>query len=396
MNACSPALTPSASIKRLDFRRIFLAGLILASAAGSERATAETNDCAPAGALQFICGAEKPEDLKRIPGTPFLVASGFAPGSGLKLVNMRTKSLSRWFSASPDQLSLDAQHFTDCAAPPDPASFNARGLSLRRTGRHKARLHVVNHGGRELIEIFDISWAGKDATPALTWRGCLLLPQDHVGNAVATYSDGTVLVSVLTRPGTTITDFERGKATGGIFERTPGDPAFRLIPGTALPGNNGLETARDDHGFYTVAFGLRAVAVFARGGTTGPEAVIPAPGFMPDNIHWDGARLIAAGMNSDEPACGGKRQIINGIADKMLCPRGWKVAALNPAKGTFRVIAEGPRVPSFNGISQALLVGQTLWLGSYQADRLAYRRLGRPKFSRATGDRSDQIAKLGN
>ena len=148
----------------------------------------------------------------------------------------------------------------------------------------------------------------------------------------------------------------------------PSDPSAITA---ATPGNNGLEVAPDDSGFYTIAFGWRAVAMFRRHATGGPYAVLPAPGFMPDNIHWDGKHLIAAGMVSDEPACGGKRQIIDGVADKMLCPRGWRVAELRPRSHQWRLIAQGPRSSVFNGVSSAVLNGRYLWLGSYQADRLA-------------------------
>jgi hypothetical protein len=349
-------------------------GLLAALIACPAAPALATDPCAPAQGLSFLCGAIKPEDLKRIPGTAYLVASGFSPGSGLKLVDTRRKRFEHWFLARPDQVTPDRARYPDCAMPPDPALFNARGLSLRRTGRNMATLFVVNHGGRESVEVFTIRRGSAKAAPTLHWQGCLLMPEGHVGNAVASYRDGTVLVSVLTRPGKSITDFERGEKTGGIFERAPGAAHFTLIPGTELPGNNGLETARDDRGFYAVAFGLRAVALFKRGSQTGPEAIVPAPGFMPDNIHWNGKRLIAAGMNSDEPACGGPRQIINGIADTMQCPRGWRVAALDPRRRTFRILAQGERVPGFNGVSQALFMGRTLWLGSYQADRIAYQR----------------------
>ena len=313
--------------------------------------------------------------MKRIPGTHFLVTSGFSEGSGLKLVDRKFRRLNFWFQARPEQLSPDLQRYPDCATPPDPEVFNARGLSLRRTGRRSARLHVVNHGGREAVEIFAIRWNSASSEPSIAWQGCLLMPQGHVGNAVATYRDGTVLVSVLTRPGTSITDFERGMATGGVYERPPGARYFSLIKGSELPGNNGLETSADDQHFYAVAFGLRAVAIFARGSKSGPLALVPAPGFMPDNIHRDGKTLIAAGMNSIEPACGGARQIINGVADRMLCPRGWKVAEFNPRHRRFSVLAEGKATPSFNGVSQAVVADGMLWLGSYQADRIAYRPL---------------------
>ncbi len=332
-----------------------------------------SSQCAPDHDLNFVCGADHPEDLARIPGTSWLITSGFAPGAGLKLIDMRTRSMRTWFTGDAAQIQRDTRLYPDCAAPPPVSLFNARGINLRQRRSGPARLLVVNHGDRESVEVFDVLSGGR-AVPRLVWKGCMLLPPGHVGNAVAGYRDGTVLVSVLTRPGTTITDFERGLATGGIYERAAGEGAFRLIPGTELPGNNGLETARDDRGFYSVAFGWRAIALFRRGAQTGPYAVVRAPGFMPDNVHWDGRRLLTAGMVADEPACGGTRKIIGGVADKMLCPRGWRVAELDVGRQRFTLVGQGNRSLFFNGVSAAVLAKGYLWLGSYQADRLAYVR----------------------
>jgi hypothetical protein len=58
--------------------------------------------------------------------------------------------------------------------PLDPALFNARGLSLSRLAGDRWRLLVVNHGGRESIEVFDVDLA--PARPRLVWRGCLPMP----------------------------------------------------------------------------------------------------------------------------------------------------------------------------------------------------------------------------
>src|SRR6185295_19389283 len=102
------------------------------------------------------------------------------------------------------------------------------------------------------------------------WIGCIEMPAATPANSVATYSDGTVLASVLTHPGTSITDFVRGDATGGVYEWRPGEAAFRLLPGTRLPGNNGIETSPDDREFYVVAFGSHAVVIYARDDTSQP------------------------------------------------------------------------------------------------------------------------------
>jgi len=357
-------------------RRAILASvatLALAGCATTSPAPPSTAACAPTAQFTFVCGTKKPEDLAHIPDTPWIIASGFSTGSGLKLVDSRTRRASLWFTAAPDQVAPDPR-YRDCATPPDPALFTARGLSLRMIEQGQGRLLVVNHGGREAIEVFAIDARGQGA-PALRWQGCLAMPPGHVANAAASYTDGTVIATVLTRPGTSITDFVLGRTTGGVYERQPGDAAFRLLPGTELPGNNGLETARDDGGFYVIAFGPRDVVAYARHDTRQPLWRAQAPEFMPDNIHWDGDRLLLAGMVRDEPACGGLRQIVNGVADGMLCHRGYAVAQLDPATRRFSLVAYGPPDPAFNGVSAAVIVDDDLWLGSYQADRIAIRPL---------------------
>lgn len=343
--------------------------LLLCGCAAQPKLTLKQTGAA-SSQFRFVTGAIKPEDLAHVPGTRWVIASGFATGAGLKIVDSVSRKAEVWFEGRADQIAPDPG-LSDCKTPPDPALFTARGISFRAIAPGQAQLLVVNHGGREAIERFQVDFTDASARPQLRWQGCMRMPEGQVANAVASYSDGTVLATVLTRPGTTITDFVLGRTTGAVYERVPGEGAFRLLPGTELPGNNGLETARDDGGFYVIAFGLREVVAFARRDTRQPLWRVTAPDFMPDNIHWDGDRLLLAGMVRDEPACGGLRQIVNGVADGMLCHRGWRVAQLDPATRQMSVIASGPSDAIFNGVSAAIIVDGALWLGSYQADRIA-------------------------
>jgi hypothetical protein len=328
--------------------------------------------CTPGDRLDYVCAVERPEDVVAIPGTSWLISSGFAKGAGLKLIDTRTHRAIPWFTGAPDQIDPDRTTYPLCPGPMDPALFNARGLSLRGTGAGRYSLHVVNHGGRESIEIFDVVLAGE--TPQLVWRGCRVMPAGQVGNAVATFADGTLLVTVLTRPGTTIADFVLGKTTGAVWQWRLGDDRFVEIKGTELPGNNGLETDPDERHFYVVAFGWHAVVVFDRRKRK-PVRTIVMPDFMPDNVHWTDGKLVAAGMRLDEPGCGGLRRVVSGEADKMLCHRGYVVAAIDSVRGTVSTLAYGEPEAAFNGVSAAAITGDTVWLGSYQADRLAYRQL---------------------
>jgi hypothetical protein len=201
------------------------------------------------------------------------------------------------------------------------------------------------------------------------------MPPGIAANSVATFSDGTILASVLTHPGRTITDFWRGETTGGVYAWKPGDEGFRLLPGTELPGNNGIETSEDDKEFYVVAFGWRSIVAFTREDPSIPLWRAVAPGFMPDNIHRYDGQYVMAGMRYDEPACGGIRKIVDGVADSMRCHRGYTVAKIDPASRTFTVLAEAEPDPDFNGVSAASITSEELWLASYQSDRIAWRPL---------------------
>jgi hypothetical protein len=330
--------------------------------------------CSSTHGHAFVCGAERAEDLALIPGTRWLIATGFANGAGLKLVDTEARSLRFWYSGASDQVQPDRATYRDCATPPDSRSLNVQGLRLDTESPGLHKLHVANHGGREAIEVFRVDARADE--PKLLWMGCLPMPDGMAANSVSTFPDGSVIATVLTRPGTQIADYVQGRVTGRVYEWKPGARAFEHVRGADLPGNNGIETSRDGKEFYVVAFGMRAVLAFSH---TNPAKLLRkavAPGFMPDNIHWDGDTLIAAGMQYDEPACGGLRKIIDGVADPMLCHRGYTIARLDPRSMVYSILAYSEPDPSFNGTSTGVIVGENLWLGSFQSDRIAIRVAG--------------------
>ena len=92
---------------------------------------------------------------------------------------------------------------------------------------------------------------------------------------------------------------------------------------------------------------------------------------MPDNVRGAGGGGLLTGVGLDEPACGGLRKVVNGVADPMLCHRGWAVGELDRAARRISVVARGEPAPGFNGHSAAAVAADRLWLGSIQASRLA-------------------------
>ena len=334
---------------------------------------AQSPPCAPSGGLNFICGIQAPEDLVPVPGTRWLIASGMVAGSGLHLVDTQAKTARSLFGSGALTARADRTRFAACPGPLDLKQAILHGLSLRpapaQTGRYT--LYATHHGGRESIEVFEVDARG--AAPSAVWIGCVLMPDKLAANSVAVFSDGTIVATVLTLPGTTFQDVWAGRNTGVVLMWTPGSKEFRRLPGTELPGNNGIETSADNREFYVASIGLKRIIAFSRADPSKPLRFAQFKEFAPDNVRMVGDRLITAGIIDDEPSCGGAPK----KPEDILCPRGWIAAAVDPKTMAVIVIARGPAAPPYGGTATAIPVGENVWLGSFSADRVAYAPLKR-------------------
>jgi hypothetical protein len=342
----------------------------LAIGGSSSIGAAQTAGCAPSGGLTFICGVQNPEDLVLVPGTRWLVASGMAPGSGLHLVDTRAKTVRNLYAAGAPSVRADRAKYAACPGPLDAKQAVLHGLSLRNAQAGRYTVYAVNHGGRESIEAFELDTRG--AAPAATWIGCVLMPNGMAANSVAAFSDGSLLATVLILPGKTFEDAFAGRNTGAVFLWTPGTPAFRQLPGTELPANNGIETSPDDREFYVVSTTTKKIIAFSRSNPGTPLRTAQLAEFGPDNVRWTSDnRLITAGMIDNEPSCGGPPKTEAGIR----CSRGYIAATIDPKTMAVTELARGAATPAFTGTAIAMRVGDDLWLGSFNANRLAYRSL---------------------
>jgi hypothetical protein len=328
--------------------------------------------CSPAAGLSFICGLQNPEDVVHVPGTRWLLISGMAPGAGLNAVDTQVKTVRSLYAPGTTSARADRTRFAGCPGPLDPKQAVLHGLALRPAAAGRYTVYATNHGGRESVEVFELSVAAG-GVPSATWIGCVLLPPKLGANSVAAFSDGTLVATVLILPGRTFEDAFAGRNTGVVLQWTPGTPAFVELTGTELVANNGIETSPDDREFYVASTPTRRVYAFSRtkpGG--GPLRFAQLKDFGPDNVRWTADnRLITAGLIDDEPACGGRPKDEKGIR----CPMGYAVATIDPKTMTATEIARGARTPAFTGTAMAAVVGNELWLGSFLADRLAYRSL---------------------
>ena len=300
---------------------------VAACAAESGADAPATAGCAPSDGLRFICGPVASEDLARVPGTRWLIASGMNIGqpAHLYLIDARGKTAGVLFPLGEPQMALDRRIAPGCSGPPDLSRMSTDGLGLRPGPHGVHMLYAANHGDRRAIEMFRLDARG--ARPRLRWVGCAAMPPGTLPNAVAPLPDGGLLVSSFYDPTdpTAWARMARGEDTGRILEWRPGT-GFRPLPGGVMSGANGLETSADGSLVYASAWsGRRLVILSLRDGTRREIAL----DFLPDNIHRlpDGSLLVGGqrARVEDVAACAGPQ-----------CPQAWELARVDPRTGAVR------------------------------------------------------------
>jgi hypothetical protein len=347
---------------------------VMGSPAAPVAATLD-GDCAASGDYAFVCGLRNPEDLVLVPGTKWIIASGMAADGAIYLVDAEQKTWTELYPGKAPRELQDKNSYGACPGAPVPGGFVTHGLNLRSGSDGHSTLHVVAHGGREAVEVFDVDANGE--TPVLTWRGCVLTPDGMEANSVASLGDGSLLVTIPLHKGVAIGDALAGKPTGGVYEWSPGDAGMTMVRGTELPYANGIEVSADGKEFYVASSGLMTVSAYSNGNparllrSTGPL------GFLPDNLRMgsDG-KLLTAGLDLADLVCGDIKQSDEFRLEEFAsCPRPFTVLAIDPLSMQVNVVATGPANPRFSNITMALPVGDELWIGTFEGDRIAYRSL---------------------
>jgi len=356
--------------------KLIAAAAALAVCAGSAGAqvkgdpTAAPMACPGAEGLSFICNMYNAEDLRVIPGTKWMVVSGMIEGAGIKLVDTQAKTAKFWNTSAEHKVMPDRATYPACAAPQDPARLNTHGLSLRALADGRYQLLTTAHGGRETIEVYIID--ARPAAPTLTWVGCIPAPEGIAFNSVTSFADGLILA---THP-----------QSSRIFWWKKGEAGFLPLPGAVANRVNGIDTAKDEKSFYAAALGDRQIVRFdlvrgADGALSAKEAVrSPVLEYFPDNVAWDGERLIAAGGFYDDPVCPRVAPPPPGqSAPPSTCYRGYVVSQFDPATLSSKIMAYEDSRPDFGAVAIAVVTGDDLWLSSARSDRLAWRKLPRPE-----------------
>jgi hypothetical protein len=344
--------------------RLLLIGLV-AGVCLSDSVT-RAADCSAVGNVKFICGIVSPEDLVAVPGTAWVVASGYV-GGAVHLINALDDTSVQVFPTAMPRLRPDRRAYPSCPGPLDPnekEKFSAHGLNVRlgRNGVHT--MYVVHHGFRESIEVFEID--AKPRTPALTWVGCILTPDTAIFNAVAPLPDGGLVATNPYRRGDPDANKRSlaGLDTGEVMEWHQGD-GWKIIPGSEGPGPNGLEVSKDGEWLYVNLFPTARVIRLSRRQTPIRKDVVELS-FHPDNIRWqaDGS-LLTTGTYA--PTLARLSECV-----RVKCTdASAKVARIDPQTLKVQEIIDFRSDDNFFGATVALRVSKEIWIGSFRGDRIA-------------------------
>jgi hypothetical protein len=333
-------------------------------------------ECGVHGDIDIICGTRSPEDLELAPDGKSLIVSQFVGGpagagvAGLMLFDPAKKTFTRITpSAEP------RKDWGDPACPgPIGDALRPHGISLLKRSGGAVQVFVVNHGGRESIEMFELKQIG--ATWDLIWHGCVVSTQAY--NDVAAQPDGGFIATHPTAlqpppppPGQAKSQ-EKGKQgpANNLFNGQPSGYVSRWIPGkgeTELPGTragypNGVLVSSDGRTMYFNAWTAKEVHKYDL--KEGKETGLVKLDFMPDNISWTSKRtMLAAGVKGTRGNCP--------ASSSTPCIQAFGIAEIDPAKMQAKTAfdSEG-KGALISGVSEALQVGNSIYIGAFQGDRI--------------------------
>jgi hypothetical protein len=324
-----------------------------------------------------ICGLTNPEDVVRLGSTQFAIASSLARAphspSHLYLVDFASKVAAPIVpSKSPyTKRSLDPT----CAPPENFRTLITHGLASRSDGPGHGRLYVVNHGGKQSIELFE--WRVHGRNVALTWRGCVHVPSTVLANAVAPLPDGVAVTSFGSPNDPKLANLVAGRPSGFVMiwsERT----GWIRLQGSDLPGDNGIESSPDGRTLYVNAWTDNALWILSRDGRRMPRRVALGE-FHPDNIHWqpDGTLLIAGevGDPSRILSCGPRK----------ICSTPSMLVVFDPVQGSIAARDFFQPTIHFGAASTAIKYHGRYWLSSFLGDRMFEAPVAPAGSSAATG-----------
>ncbi len=323
-------------------------------------------DCVDKGALHPVCGMQSPEDIAIVPGGEYLLLSelgnmGAYPG---RIVAFKVSDES-WKPVYP----LENDSPTPAALLGDPTCTRPPGRELSPHGTHLVQLEdnswrylVVNHGGREAVELFSLELT-QLGEPALAWRGCVFPADNTMINDVAGLANGDVIYTRMFRPDDFLGEMRGivGLDSGDVW-RWSRSNGLKLLPGTNGALTNGIEISADERYIFINQYMNKEVHKYD---LQAEQRVAKAAVAHVDNSAWGPGGELWLTSHKMEPA------VYLACTKEQLrtCGMAFEVVALNPDTMETRVIFQH-QGPPMGAATVATAHDDKVYLGSFLGDRL--------------------------
>ena len=316
----------------------------------------------------YISGPVNAEDLAVAPGGEWVLTSGMtgptAPLGRLYAVRVQDGACSEMFPYRATR-ALDAQRFGE-QADINPLKFRPHGIDVTLRPDGRTELYVVNHGGNESVEVFEVDLDGP--RPTLRWVGGVKLPGSAVGNDVAAIDDGFVVSTTGDPEGRSEVGVEQAMAgadTGGVLEWSPARD-WVALPGTQINTANGVTVSPDGEWVYIGGWNSRCIKKVRRGGANSDATTVQVD-IMVDNLTWSASgRLLAAGTYGTSM----KDFLAGHLSQNPRLGIPSRVLAVDPRTlAASELIDYGP--DTFGAATTALQFGREIWVGTARDQGLA-------------------------
>lgn len=339
---------------------------------------------------QRVVNAPNIEDMLTTPDGKWVIGSGMAvansqPG-GLYAINIASKSLVRLYPLEATNAHSNVQPVgSSCPGELSPGDFAPHGISLQQTPDGSWSLYVVNHGGRESVERFSLAMGKEAEQPVVTWQDCIVLPPGTSANSVAVATDGAVYI---TAAGDAFMTASAGKNdTLQVHSDIPFPPGgilawsstlgWREIPSANISQPNGLLLSEDNQHLYAADWTGKAVLHIDLQNSQASRSLLLD--FMPDNLRWDSNGYFWAAGHTAAP----KSVVECYISTASECSLDWALARIDSqamVSDCQQLVpaTETPGEITVSGITVALPVADTLWLGTFRGTAINIRNTARP------------------
>jgi hypothetical protein len=347
-------------------RYLALFGTLFAVAlSGCSGGSPAITSCEPAAGLTPDCRFSNPEDLVATPSGNAMIVSQYSDMAGSRAgslveFNPGTGAIKPLFPAAGTVSPIEGWGELDCP-PPEPKRFAPHGIDQAQLITGEEVLYVVNHGGRESIEMFEIAASGE-----LVWRGCVMAPEDGFFNDLVVLRSGEFRVTQMyPKSANALWSFLRMQfsdyAPGFVYHWSPAFGFERLSGSDAQFANGVAQTADERMLFVNSYLGNEVIKVDVETG----KRVGSVPVESPDNLSWSptGELLVASHLASvrDTLACG---ELETGN-----CGFAFRIVAIDPETLSQRTILEHAG-PPMGAATVALPLGDGLYLGTFAGDRI--------------------------